>query len=283
MPEAGAKNAKYCRVLHLTVSALMIIAISIPKCSFALDAGIRTPKRKADLMQEGPRSTDLDELLNRADRVMRLYALDKIDIGLGKKSDAGTSPILLRMADLEQFLQREPYKDLLVVSFEVPIIEAGQDCIQATQNELKGFLDGLGYKRIVIMGSSSTGRFVIDDKMHSKQVEAASTIDGRRGGARHLRCENNLDRIDIGLGPVRSLNSDHHIQSPIYLSRDEIADFLKHEKHKDLLVVELGKPMYGELERQFRKFTDQLGYKRVDVQHSFGMFQTQPIVLEDAN
>lgn len=293
MPEAGTSCGKHelannreLNALHCAISAVLVIAISVPQSCFALDTGSK-PAEKPVPFQMKARNADQDdpgELLRRADMLLHVYAPNRIDIGLGKRSEAGRSPILLQMADLEHFLQREPHKKLLVVLFEAPIVMAGRDCIQATQNELKGFLDRLGYKRVVIIGSFEAGSLIIDDEAHDevKQLEPVSTINARRSDARFLSCENNLDRIDIGLGQIISRDSEHKLRSPIYLSRDDLSDFLRHDRHKDIIVVELGKAMHGELENQLRCFIDQLGYKRIVVEHSFGMFQTQPIVTQDA-
>lgn len=76
-----------------------------------------------------------------------------------------------------------------------------------------------------------------------------------------------LDQIDIGLyplGPLEKSNTKTFIKRrPIYFKRDEIQDFLKQEKHKQLLVA----CVYGDMKAtelyELNDFLDSLGYRRI--------------------
>jgi hypothetical protein len=92
---------------------------------------------------------------------------------------------------------------------------------------------------------------------------------------RTLSCRG-LDDIDIGIGRMSA-----GIRSPLLFKREELEDFLKQEKHKDLLVVLFEKPIMwtgpkavDETLAKFKHFTEQLGYKRVLIlgANAFGTF-----------
>jgi hypothetical protein len=103
----------------------------------------------------------------------------------------------------------------------------------------------------------------------SKIFETAHQAD------RTLRCDS-VDSIDIGLGV-----GDRHGITPLYFTREQIRNFLKEEKHKDLLVIWFhkgimwrGKDDVQKALAEMKDFVADLGYKRVLIlgAHSSGVF-----------
>lgn len=89
--------------------------------------------------------------------------------------------------------------------------------------------------------------------------------DTANSADRSLTCSNSIDRIDIGIADMAE-----GCRRPIEFTRAELHEFLKNEKHKDLLVVWFDKLLMlketaaqAEDVSKIKDFVSDLGYKRV--------------------
>jgi hypothetical protein len=110
---------------------------------------------------------------------------------------------------------------------------------------------------------------------HHDFMETAGIVGEERIADRVIRFDGDLDRIDLGLGarqheqtelpPVSAIRVN---RIPIYFKRSEIDAFLRAEKRKDYIVVELDKRLKARdglsnrLET-IRDFLSSIGYNRI--------------------
>jgi hypothetical protein len=101
-----------------------------------------------------------------------------------------------------------------------------------------------------------------EEENHQTYVEIRKLMES---ADRQLFCTS-LDQIDIGLGPLENSepNGKGFIRRHrIYFKRDEIQDFLRKEKHKQLLVAGIYPDMKTNELNELNGFLDSLGYRRI--------------------
>lgn len=213
--------------------------------------------------------------IGKADRILMCHTLDEIDIGIGKtirtgepKVVVGQEPIYFSRDELETFLEHQKHKDLLCVwlmkSMQVPPKEAEESI-----NEMVSFVDRLGYKRVLILGCRAQGFVVFKDMVY--EVASSNPGDGQ-GPDLYLK-------VAEGQGPL-SLIIDG-LASNRKFQLEELENFFETESHKDSVRLYLPKWAQGQVKENLSHSLMRFGYKHVAFDEARGMFQVEPIVVDE--
>ena len=117
----------------------------------------------SDSQEERALEEALFALRDSADRTLRYDGAQQFDLGIGRVENGITSPSLFDFAEIEAFLRDERHKNLVVVTFGKPIMWNEEDLIQRHVEEVTRLLRGVGYQRVVILGSHAQGIHYVAD------------------------------------------------------------------------------------------------------------------------
>jgi len=196
----------------------------------------------------------LQSTLAMADLFIFLQTADKMDLGLREVRPSEDHsqvqfPITLTRSAVTKFLKKEIRRDLLVVQFSKSMVHP--DRAERELADLQSFFESIGYRRIIVLGSASSGVFVLSEQKFSRD-DSGENLGSKRVADRVVRIERDLNAIDIGV-PGRTF-------SPV-----ELETFFLRDQHKDLLIVELGKSLCASKDRVQAIF-ESFGYRKVLVE-----------------
>jgi len=112
------------------------------------------------------------ELESKADRTMNCGLDGDFDLGLGKVTDGSRSPLNLKFAEIKDFLESERHKDMVVVWFHKILMSGGDEAVARKAAEVTQQMQGVGYKRVVILGMAGAGvHYLADTSLKTKGAE----------------------------------------------------------------------------------------------------------------
>ncbi|HEY9773980.1 MAG TPA: energy transducer TonB [Planktothrix sp.] len=124
-----------------------------------------------------PSSTPFGELPDLPDRILSCKDIDAISVGIGKphhlEDGIAIEDRLFKRSELQEFLSREKYKNLLNVWFEKSIMGFGSVHVQEKLDEFLPFLSSLGYRRFVILGAQAFSMPVLYDSATHLRLPAS--------------------------------------------------------------------------------------------------------------
>lgn len=135
------------------------------------------------------------EAQQKADRVLWFGAELKCDLGLGRVQDGLRTPIYLARAEVEDFLKKEKHRALLVVWCDKTIM--GSDRKDRLIADVRAFTSQLGFSRVLLLGSHSSGVHVIADLETSKAKPS-----GAASGSQPKRTEEVLVLVEQLVSPI---------------------------------------------------------------------------------
>lgn len=120
-------------------------------------------------------------LRDRADREI-IYGNDKdYDLGLGKVTDGSRSPIYHSFGEIQRFLEQERHKEMVVVWFEKFLMTREESVRSERVKEVINQMQQVGYKRVVILGMSSTGvHYVADTELNKNKQKKPEMATPRK-------------------------------------------------------------------------------------------------------
>lgn len=213
------------------------------------EANLKNPYYK-NIIDSAARQ-EFKSTLAKADFEVFLQTSNSFCLGLSRVAiSEGNSPlrfpILLNRSAVCEFLRKEAHKDLLVIRLSKFMIGPGKT--EKELAELQPFFESIGYRRIIVLGSASSGVFVLADrKFGSGDLNGSANREVSRD--RRIRISHDINSIDIGV--------PGHTFTP-----GELEEFFRRDPHKELLVVQLGKPLHSAQER-VRDVVTRFGYRRV--------------------
>lgn len=225
----------------------------------------------------------LNSTIAQADFTVSCDQLCAKDLGIQHRSKPNHMETNIRCEweDARKFLQKQDHKDLIVIWLGKTIWRTGNNESVLLQ-KFSHFVADLGFKRVLILGASAFGTAVLSDSdennhsfnrlafepglyyMEDKNEDGKELHSIIKEADLSIRCDN-PDRIEVGIG--REIKGAF---SPIYFSKSEVKNFLKTQRHKQLLVINLGRSIMcsgdiilKEQTESFKTFARDLGYKRV--------------------
>lgn len=144
---------------------LMSLVISSTNPCFAFES------RFYSSVPMDPLLSQLDETIEKADQKIGCAGLDEIDVGIGEQDEHGISPIYFKRSQVTRFIKAQKSKDLLVLEFYKSLLWLDKQEKGSVLNSFKAFTNSLGYKRVLIVGASATGRYVLYDSDEESKSE----------------------------------------------------------------------------------------------------------------
>ena len=112
------------------------------------------------------------ELEAKADRRMTCDDEGNFDLGLGTIADDLRTPIPFKFPQIRYFLEQERHKEMVVVSFEKLVMAGGDEAVAKKAAEVTQQMQGVGYKRVVILGMAGSGvHYIADTNLKAKAAE----------------------------------------------------------------------------------------------------------------
>jgi hypothetical protein len=240
----------------------------------SLEARLAGQKLPSRVIANTARLVDLFCTVRRPDCSLSVSALDAIDFGNGPVRHAVKHRAHFRRSEIARFLKREEHRDLLVVTFTKQTMLQGKG--QQLLTDLKPFLDELGYGRILVIGAEANNFCVFMDKRFEGNVPSLEETELEADWLTHPTLE-----YMVYADKSEMLQLRNGFRCKKFFERSELKEFLDKLPIKDLITIRLpkglGKP---EIPTDFQDFISSLGYKRVNLQESFNLFQVEPTVID---
>lgn len=111
----------------------------------------------------------LQLILDKSDHLIYYHENDELWIGITENSDdAEIRPVTFPLSKLRTYFSNQKHKNIIIVKFA---INAPTKPLDHAIRELNIFFQDLGYSRVLLLGSGSSGTYVYSDITNTLPVE----------------------------------------------------------------------------------------------------------------
>lgn len=211
-----------------------------------------------------------NKFLARADVVLCFYGPNKIDIGIARIRNGKRVPKLFTQDELTEFFAKETRKELVTAFISKA---AGE------REDIERFLSNLRYRQVI-------RRDGIPEDVYSKRAHWSRELPSVENPRieferiRQMRIEGpDVFSIRIGIKDPNEpsplfLSPNEHT---IFLTQEELGEFLKQDTQKQLLRIHESKYENGVDQHSFETFVKKCGFPFAEFVPDVSMFQVEPI------
>lgn len=212
-----------------------------------------------------------NKFLSRADMVLCFSGPNEIDIGVASMRNGKRIPKLFTQDELTEFFDKETRKELVIAFISKSAAE---------KEDIDRFLTNLRYRQVIKRVGIPENVYSIRahwDRQFPSDKESRIEFDR----VRQMRIEG-PDVFSIRLG-IKELNEPSQLflnptEHTIFLTKDELGEFLKQDTQKQVLRIHEPKYEVGIDERAFEAFVKKCGFPFAEFVPDVSMFQVMPIV-----
>lgn len=221
-----------------------------------------------------------NEFIASADMVLCFRSPNEIDIGVAKGVDYSRVPRLFTQADLIGFLNNERRRERLIAFIPKSV---------NSKNEIRDFLKNLKYAEIVEQAKTPDNvKNIVQEcgepaylykvrNSWNRNFPAGPTEVSR---IRDVEIENSDEEGDIGIGreEPNEQNQNPHKKKAIYLTKEELKEFLKQDCQRKVLRLHWAKWIQVD-ERSLKLLGWDSRFRNIELAPDKGMFQIEPATL----